>query len=223
MNPEKIYKKLLKKYGPQDWWPILGFKISSDQDIKILRKKVKVFSEKNMFEICMGAILTQNTNWQNVEKAIINLKKENLLSPQKILNCHHKHLKKLVRPSGYFNVKAKKLKMFSKWLLGNYQGRLKKFFKQPLKECRKELLKVYGIGPETADSILLYAGRKKNFMIDAYTVRLCKKHGIEFKSYDQYKEFFEKRLPWSNKIYNQFHALIVRWGQNKTSTHKKID
>jgi len=213
MNPNKIYKKLLKKYGPQDWWPILEIKRSSDQDIKILRRKVKVFSEKNMFEICIGAILTQNTNWRNVEKAIINLKKENILSPEKILKCHTLHLRKLIRPSGYYKAKTKKLKTFSRWLINNYQGKLKFFFKQSLSKCRTELLAVYGIGPETADSILLYAGGKKNFMIDAYTVRLCRKHGVEFKSYDQYKEFFEKYLPRSNKVYNQFHALIVRWGQ----------
>ena len=103
---------------------------------------------------------------------------------------------------------------YCKWLMENYDGKMKKFFKEPLEKTRKELLNIWGIGPETADSILLYAGNKPIFVIDAYTRRLCKKYGVEFKTYDQYREYFEKRLPRSARLFNEFHALIVREGKN---------
>ncbi|MFH1367377.1 MAG: endonuclease III domain-containing protein [Patescibacteria group bacterium] len=230
MNLRKIYRQLSQKYGPQDWWPLLDIKMLRYRDIsarggpalgrKISRKKIKVFSEKNMFEVCLGAILTQNTNWKNVEKAILNLKRKKILSPRKILNTPPGKLRGLIRSSGYYNEKTKKLMTYSLWLMDNYKGSLKKFFKQSLKKCREELLAVHGIGPETADSILLYAGRKPSFVIDAYTRRLCKKYGVEFKTYDEYKEYFEKRLPKSYKLYNEFHALIVQWGKNNSSIRK---
>lgn len=213
MNLKKIYQNLREKYGKQDWWPILVFKTGRQGDIKTLRVRAGKFNEPEMFEICVGAILTQNTNWGNVEKAIINLKKEKLLSPKKILKYPKGKLKRLIRSSGYYNEKAKKLVAYSGWLMVNYNGKLKKFFKQPLKKCRDELLKIHGIGPETADSILLYAGQKPSFVIDAYTRRLCQKYGVEFKTYDEYKKYFESKLPKSYKLFNEFHALIVCWGK----------
>jgi endonuclease-3 related protein len=102
---------------------------------------------------------------------------------------------------------------YSEWLMDNYHGSLKQFFKQPLKECRTELLKIHGIGPETADSILLYAGKKPSFVIDAYTKRLCQKLGVIFKTYDEYKKYFEDKLPKSYKLFNEFHACVVAWGK----------
>lgn len=219
MNLKKVYKTFQKKYGPQDWWPIVKVIRDSRSGIRIIRKKATRFDEKEMFEICVGAILTQNTNWGNVEKAILNLKKEKIVSPKKILKCPLGKLKKLIRSSGYYNEKARKLIAYSLWLMVNYNGSLKKFFKQPFKKCREELLFLHGIGPETADSILLYAGQKPSFVIDAYTRRLCRKHGVEFKTYDEYKKYFEKKLPRSYKLFNEFHALIVGWG--KENRNKK--
>jgi endonuclease-3 related protein len=215
MSLLKIYRELLQKYGPRDWWPLLEVKKLRSREVKIFRKKIRVFSERNMFEVCLGAILTQNTNWGNVEKAIINLKKEKIMSPKKILNTSPVKLRRLIRSSGYYNEKTKKLMAYSQWLMDNYGGSLKNFFRQPLPKCREELLAVHGIGPETADSILLYAGRKPSFVIDAYTRRLCQKYNVKFKTYDEYKEYFEKRLPKSYKLYNEFHALIVCWGKIK--------
>lgn len=215
MNLIRIYHRLAKKYGPQDWWPVLVFETRRHEDTKTRRIKASKFDEAEMFEICVGAILTQNTNWGNVERAIYKLKKEKILSPRKILNTSPNKLRGLIRSSGYYNEKAKKLMAYSLWLMDDYGGSLNKFFKQPLKKCREELLAVHGIGPETADSILLYAGRKPSFVIDAYTRRLCQKYGVAFKTYDEYKEYFEKRLPKSVKLYNEFHALIVCWGKEK--------
>lgn len=215
MNLLKIYLELSKKYGPQDWWPLLSFETRRHEDTRTRRIKASKFNEAEMFEICVGAILTQNTNWGNVEKAILNLKKEKILFPRKILNTSPNKLRGLIRSSGYYNEKTKKLMAYCQWLMDNYDGSLKKFFKQSLKKCREELLAVHGIGPETADSILLYAGRKSSFVIDAYTRRLCKKYGVEFKTYGEYREYFEDRLPKSYKLYNEFHALIVACGKEK--------
>jgi len=212
MNLLKIYQKLYKKYGTQGWWPILELK--SGKWVSVYKKRKKL-TEAEMFEIACGAILTQNTSWRNVETCLANLKRSRLLSPVKIARLLKPKLCKLIRPSGYFNQKAKKLMAYSLWLMANYNGKMKKFFKKPLGECRKELLSIWGIGPETADSILLYAGSKPIFVIDAYTRRLCKKYGVEFNIYDQYREYFEKRLPKSARLFNEFHALIVREGKGK--------
>lgn len=220
MNLKQQYNTLQKRYGRQQWWPILESVEScvlSDEKrrYKSVYKIRKRLSESEMFEIAVGAILTQNTNWQNVEKALLNLKRQKLLAPAKILKTPAPRFKKLIRSSGYYNAKAKKLRVFSHWLVDNYQGDFKKFFCRPLEKCREELLNLWGIGPETADSILLYAGGKSVFVIDAYTKRLCRKFGVEFKTYDEYREYFEKRLPKSAKLFNEFHALIVAWGKEK--------
>jgi endonuclease-3 related protein len=218
MNPLKIYKKLDKKYGAQGWWPILerteNCGLGTEKGYKSVYKKRTKLSESEMFEIAVGAILTQNTSWRNVETALANLKRSRFLSPVKIARLQKSKLCQLIRPSGYFNQKTKKLIAYSKWLIENYDGKMKKFFKKPLDEARKELLNLWGIGLETADSILLYAGSKPVFVIDAYTKRLCKKYRVEFKTYDQYREYFEKRLPKSSRLFNEFHALIVREGKN---------
>lgn len=202
MNLIKIFSQLYKEYGPQYWWP------------------VKDRKHDPSFEICTGAILTQNTAWTNVESALECLVEANLMSPRAVLNCSLSKLQKCLRPSGYYKQKAKKLKLFSQWIITKYQGHWQSFFHQPLKKSREELLSLWGIGPETADSILLYAGQKPIFVIDAYTKRLCEKYGVRFKTYDEYQRFFERGLSkglkdWSKiRIYNEFHALIVKWGKS---------
>jgi len=185
MNLLSVYWKLLSEYDPQDWWP-----------------------GDSQYEIVMGALLTQNTNWKNAEKAINNLKKENLLSPKKILSTPLNKLKKLIRPAGYYNQKSIRLKLLTKKYLEVKNKNLNTM------ELRKEFLSVKGVGKETADSILLYAFNKPIFVIDAYTRRMCKKlFNKEFKEYDEYRDFFESNLPKNTKLFNEFHALIVEWGK----------
>lgn len=201
----KIYQQLLKKYGPQGWWPV-----SCDN-----RR-----SEAALFEICVGAILAQSTSWANVEKVLHGLIAQNLLGPAAIHNTSTAKLGGAIKSSGYWRQKTKKLKIFSQFLLKNYAGSFQKMFRQPLPKLRAELLNLWGLGPETVDSMLLYAGQKPAFVIDAYTKRLCQKYGVCFKTYDEYKNFFESRLakvPMHAKVklYNEFHALIVRSGKEK--------
>ncbi|MFA5107072.1 MAG: hypothetical protein WC497_01950 [Patescibacteria group bacterium] len=166
-----------------------------------------------MFEIAVGAILTQNTAWKNVERALAQLKQRRLLSPPAIIKADAKRLARAIKPSGYFFQKTKKLKVFCRWLLNKYQGDLKIFFKKPLTTARPELLSLWGIGPETADSILLYAGGKPVFVVDAYTRRLLAEMGLRFKSYDECQQWFERGLPKQACYYNELHALIVAWAK----------
>ncbi len=199
----QIYKVFLNTYGHQHWWPVFGAKKNAQ------------------FEISVGAVLTQNTSWINVEKAIKNLLAYKIMSPQAILDCPPARLKKLLRPAGYYNQKAKKLRLFSRWLRNEYGGKLEKLFALPLAKSRTELLAQWGIGFETADSILLYAGHKPTFVIDTYTKRFLAQHDICFKTYQEYQNYFHTRLPPSTKLFNEFHALIVAWGKNVKSTHHK--
>lgn len=197
MDIFNIYKRLGKIYGRQNWWP------------------VKYSVNHPAFEISIGAILTQNTSWKNVEKALACLYKRKMLDVQSIIGCSPVKLQSCLRSSGYYRQKAKKLKIFAKWLNENYGGSLNKFFSQPLIAARRELLSIWGIGPETADSILLYAGRKKIFVVDAYTKRLCENFGVKFRTYADYQNFFQSNLPGSVKLYSEFHALIVASGKDK--------
>ena len=187
---------------------------------EIKNQKSKVWR----FEVCVGAILTQSTAWKNVEKAIKNLAELNLLTPEAILKCSKVKLEKCIKPAGYFRQKAKKLKIFSSFLVNQYHGDLNKMFICKLSVIRYELLSVWGIGPETADSILLYAGDKSSFVIDTYTKRLCALLKIQFKDYNKYKQFFENNLPHKPELFNEYHALIVAWGklynQNKEEAIK---
>ncbi len=167
--PEKLalmYKKLYACFGPQHWWP-----------------------GETPFEVAVGAILTQNTNWSNVEKAIANLKKDKVLNPDALHNMSHERLAALIRPAGYFNIKAKRLKNFIALLINEYHGSMSKMKKEDLNSVRKKLLLVNGIGPETADSIMLYALEKPVFVIDAYTKRVLSRHNIldHDASYDTYQ------------------------------------
>ncbi len=188
-----IYNSLFKSFGKQYWWP-------GETD----------------FEVVIGAILTQNTNWTNVEKAIRNLKTAKVFTPKKLYEIKIEKLAELIKPSGYFNVKAKRLKHFIEWLFLNYNGSLSKLFKLDYATLRDQLLTVNGIGRETADSIILYAAEKPTFVVDAYTKRVLVRHELitEDYDYDEIKAVFEDNLPEKVSLYNEYHALIVMVGKH---------
>ncbi len=189
----EIYSKLFKAFGPQHWWP-----------------------GDTPFEIAVGAILTQNTNWGNVEKAITNLKKEKRLNPKALQDISHKKLASLIRPAGYFNIKADRLKHFITFLLDRYKGSMKKMKAEETLPLRERLLSVKGIGPETADSILLYALGKPVFVIDAYTKRILSRHKLvsERSTYHELQGIFHENLPHDVKLFNEYHALFVMLGKD---------
>ena len=184
-----LYNKLIERFGKQHWWPHLS--------------KEK---EQKRFEIIIGTILTQNTSWSNVERSIKNLHDNNLIDIDKIINISDKRLANLIRSSGYFNQKAKRLKTVARFLKKN---------KNP---GREELLEVNGIGKETADSILLYAYNKPYFVVDAYTRRIFNRLGYKEDSYDELQELFHTNLPKDYKLYNEFHALLVNLGKEVCKT-----
>lgn len=198
----KIYQTMLNTLGPQQWWP-----------------------GETPFEVVIGAILTQNTNWSNVEKAIRNLKAADRLSPRGIYELSTIELAQLIRPSGFFNVKAKRVKTFINWLFSRYEGDLSRMFRQDLQTLRDELLSVKGIGPETADSILLYAGDMPTFVVDAYTHRIFSRHGLisEESTYDEMKAFFEENLPKEVRLFNEYHALLVQIGKRYCKPKKACE
>ena len=183
----KVFDLLLKRYGALHWWP-------ADTPI----------------EVCVGAILTQNTNWGNVEKAMVNLKREGLLSVEALWEIDQERLADLIRPSGFFNIKSARLKDFLGWLLERY-GSLDAMFSGDWRLLREELLSVRGIGRETCDAILLYAGGKPSFVVDAYTKRLFSRLGLvrETDSYEQVRLLFMDSLPADSELFNEYHALIV--------------
>jgi len=188
----QIYKKLLSAIGPRHWWPA-----------------------DSPFEVIIGAILTQNTSWKNVEKSIEALKEKNLLDPIRIYSLDEKHLAKIIKSSGFFNLKAKRIKNFMEFLFEHHQGRLKKMFSENAHSLRETFLKINGIGPETADSILLYAGEKPFFVVDAYTKRILLRHNLISKTagYDEIQELFMKNLKNDVHIFNEYHALLVYIGK----------
>ena len=201
----KIYDLLLEHFGHQDWWPTID-----DKNPK--------------FEIMIGAILTQQTTWKNVEKALRNLKNANLIEPKKLYNIPIKDLENVIKPCGFYKVKAKRLRNFLKHFVENFDGDVNRIFKRPLEELRSDLLSVNGIGRETCDSILLYAGEKPVFVVDAYTFRLCKRYPIiNTKNYEEVREFFEKNLPRDVNLFKEFHALIVELGKNFCKTKPLCD
>lgn len=189
----KIYFLLFKRFGHRKWWP-----------------------GETPFEVMVGAILTQNTNWANVEKAISELKRRRLLSPIALASLPNPTLEKAIRSSGYFRQKAERVKGFSQFLCGRYGCDLDGMFSRPVGELREELLSLKGIGPETADSILLYAGRKPVFVVDAYTKRIFSRAGFirGDEGYEEVRAFFEKNLPRKVALFNDFHAQIVELGKN---------
>ncbi len=189
-----VYKILHFRYGSQKWWP---------------------YSAKNReLEICIGAILTQNTSWINVEKAIRNLVQIGLMDERRIV-ASNSALETAIRPSGYYNQKAQKMRTFCKYVLDHYDSVLS-MKKAGMNKLREELLKLKGIGPETADSILLYAFDKPVFVVDAYTRRVFSRLGLcsDDISYNDLQRLFMDSLPKSAKLYNEYHALIVQHGKD---------
>lgn len=187
-----IYDLLFERFGPQKWWP-----------------------GDTPFEVMVGAILTQNTNWANVERAIANLKKAKALAPDKLHKLDIRKLAELIRPAGYFNIKAGRLKSFIDWLFENYAGKLQNLKKVPTDRLRRELLSIKGVGPETADSILLYALSRVVFVVDAYTARIASRHRLidEDADYHRIQATFESNLPCDVQLFNEYHALLVRLGK----------
>lgn len=188
----KIYQRLFSAYGPQHWWP-----------------------GDSPFEVIVGAILTQSAAWANVEQAIDNLKAAGALSPKAILEMPSQKLTQLVRPSGYYNAKAVKLKAFVGWLDNNYRNNLDALSPIPTGDLRNQLLSVHGIGNETADSILLYALERPVFVIDAYTKRIISRIGLlqEKCTYVEFQQYFTNNLPGGLQLFNEYHALFVRLGK----------
>ncbi len=188
----EIYRLLYDEFGPQNWWP-----------------------GETRFEIITGAVLTQNTSWANVEKAIKNLKSAECLTPEKLHRLDTERLADLIRPAGYFNVKAKRMKNFLNWLFENYNGKLTDLEDINTDRLRAELLAVKGIGRETADSILLYAFERPVFVVDAYTARVVFRHELidPEADYEQLRELFESSLPADTRLFNEYHALLVRVGK----------
>ncbi|MFA5423013.1 MAG: endonuclease III domain-containing protein [Phycisphaerae bacterium] len=188
---DEIYKLLFERFGPQHWWP-----------------------GDNQFEIIIGAILTQNTSWTNVEKAINNLKTADALSADALYKMDIDSLAALIKPAGYFNVKAKRLKNFLAWLFEDYDGKLENVEQLSTQRLREELLNIKGVGNETADSILLYAFERPIFVVDAYTARVAIRHGLIGTGcdYEQLQQTFQSNLIDDVKTFNEFHALLVKVG-----------
>lgn len=197
----KIYDALYDRYGPQGWWPVIK---------QIKKGEFRCFYHKNdfsfpknkdeLFEICVGAILTQNTSWKNVEKALINLKNAKMLNCDSIIKANNESIGELIKPSGYYNQKSERLKIFAEWF-----SSLKK------DPTREELLALKGIGEETADSILLYGFSIPSFVVDAYTKRILSNLSLinENSSYCEIQRLFESTLPKDFRLYQEYHALLV--------------
>jgi len=186
-----VYRKLHAAHGPQHWWP-----------------------GDTAFEIMVGAVLTQNTAWTNVEKAIANLKRAHALTPKTIVKARHRQLANWLKPSGYFNIKARRLKAMCRWLIA--QGGTRKLAKFSTHDLRAALIAVYGIGPETADDIVLYAFNRPVFVIDAYTRRIFSRLGLikDGEGYETLRHLFENKLKPDVALFNEYHALIVKHGKD---------
>jgi endonuclease-3 related protein len=192
---------MLAAFGPQHWWP-----------------------GESPFEIMIGAVLVQNTAWRNVERAIANLREAGLMEPRVLYEISPSELSELIRPAGYYQVKAKRLHNLLRFVVDEYDGSLDSMFRTPLHALRAKLLAIHGIGPETADAILLYAAGKPTFVVDTYAHRILARHGwIDYTAtYHDIKDYFESALPADAPLYNEYHALLVRVGKDfcKRSTAK---
>lgn len=193
----RVYRALLDRYGPREWWPA-----------------------DTPFEVMVGAILTQRTSWANVELAIRNLKDSGLLDAKRLASARPRKVMELVRPSGFYRQKAERVMNIARHFGSNYSS-LDLFFEKPVPELRSELLELDGIGKETADSIILYAGEKPIFVVDAYTRRLCERLGLEVDttSYDRIQSFFQGNLPEDVELFKEFHALIVHHCKERCRTN----
>jgi endonuclease III related protein len=188
----EAYERMLLAFGPQHWWP-----------------------GDSPFEIMVGAVLVQNTAWRNVERAIANLREANVMTPQALYQLSMAELAELIRPAGYYQVKAKRLRNLLRFVVEEYDGSLEVMFRTDLATLREQLLAIHGIGPETADAILLYAGGLPAFVVDTYTHRILARHGwIGYDAtYHEIKDYFESSLPDDRALYNEYHALLVRVGK----------
>jgi endonuclease-3 related protein len=197
-----VYQTLYEHFGPQHWWP-----------------------GESVIEIIIGAILTQNTAWSNVERAIVRLKDERVLSVRGLLRIREDKLAGLIRSAGYYNQKARKVKAFMCFLQSSYGSRLCRLGKERAPILRDRLLEVHGIGPETADSIMLYAFNKPVFVIDAYTRRIFSRLGFigDDASYDEMQRFFTEGLPKRSALFNEYHALIVRMAKEYCKTTPRCE
>ncbi|MDE2484717.1 MAG: endonuclease III domain-containing protein [candidate division NC10 bacterium] len=187
-----LYRHLFRHFGPQRWWPA-----------------------RSRFEVIIGAILTQNTAWTNVERAIAAMRGAQLLNPRKIDAVPQEQLARLIRPAGYYNMKAERLKHFTRFLLTRYGGSVQRMFRGKRPGLREELLEISGIGEETADSILLYAGGRPIFIVDAYTRRVLERHGLIATNipYGEIQRLFMTHLPTDPALFNEYHALLVAVGK----------
>jgi endonuclease III related protein len=190
---DEYFNSLFTALGPQRWWP-----------------------GKTKFEVILGTILTQNTSWKNVELALLKLRTAGVFTPSAVEKVHIRSLQALVRPSGYYRQKARALKAFVQFLRTGYRGSLKRMFATPTIELREKLLRVWGIGPETADAILLYAGQHPVFVVDAYTKRIMARHGwiADKAKYEEVRWMFERQFPGEVERFKEFHGLIVTVGKN---------
>ncbi|MSQ60970.1 MAG: endonuclease III domain-containing protein [Dehalococcoidia bacterium] len=191
----KVYDRLLAVYGPQGWWP----------------------GGHDAFEVIVGAVLTQNTAWTHVERALAALRGAGVLSPERMSGLGEPELAELIRPSGTFRVKARRLRAFLDMLYAHFDGDLAALLALPVGALRKTLLAVPGIGPETADAIALYAAGKTAFVIDAYTRRIVDRLGLApiERSYGDYRALFTSALPADAALYNEYHALLVEHGKRR--------
>ena len=187
-----IFNRLSRAFGPQHWWPAT-----------------------TPFEMMVGAILTQAANWQNVERAIGELKRTRTLTPHSMVATSRRRVERLIRSAGYFRQKAKRLRVFSRWYLSRYNGRPARMFGTPWPALRRELLSLHGIGPETADAILLYAGGQPVFVVDAYTILVLRRHHLieADATYEEVQQLAMHQWPRRPKVYNEFHALVVAVGK----------
>lgn len=200
----ELYQKLLKKYGKQGWWPV----IRNSESLYHPGDYSIPDNENERFQIAIGAILAQNTNWKNAEKALLNLYRAGMLKQEKLENASESEIANLIMPSGYYNQKTRKIKDFLKHY-SSLSGR------NSVETLRNKLLSIRGLGPETADSIILYAFKKPVFVIDTYTKRFCAEYNLPVSGYyNDYREFFESNLRKNYRIFNEYHALIVRWGKD---------
>lgn len=188
----EIYRLLYERFGPQHWWP-----------------------GQSRLEIAVGAILTQNTNWANVEKAISNVKQAGCLNAEALYQLDTAELAQLIRPAGYYNIKTKRLKNLLIWLFDRYRGDLSAPADMDAEPLREQLLSIKGVGRETADSILLYAFEKNIFVVDAYTARIASRHRLieAGADYESLRRLFQDNLPPQSQLFNEYHALLVRCGK----------
>jgi endonuclease-3 related protein len=198
---QEVYQRLFEAFGPQNWWP-----------------------GETRFEMMVGAILVQNTSWKNVERAIAGLREADLLEPHALHAADDEELEERIRPAGYFRVKARRLRSLLDFLVRRYDASIDAMFRTPIDELRQQLLGIHGVGPETADSILLYAGSLPSFVVDAYTHRILSRHGwIDPESdYHQIQEYFQDRLPADAAMFNEYHALLVNLGKNYCKKQKPL-